>query len=71
MQEERQGAALPALTQPPCHGRGGWAGNSLCSCQNVKLGKEPFPLPAESQWMADLSQLSGASLFLKAWCFQV
>lgn len=65
MQEERQGAALPALravtfhTQPPCLSRAGWAGDCPCSCQNVKLGKESFPLPRESQWMADLSQLSG------------
>lgn len=64
-QEERQGAALPALRaatfhlQPPCLCRAGWKGNYLCSCQNVKLGKEPFPSAPESQWTADLSQLSG------------
>lgn len=58
-------AALPALraatfhTQPPCLGRAGWAGDCPCSCQNEKLSKDSLPLPRESQWMADLSQLSG------------
>lgn len=50
---------LPSEQPASTYSHPGWAGDSLCSCQSVKLGKEPFPLPRESQWMADLSQLSG------------